>query len=160
MATLGELQDHLGTLAVILWNYGAEFPVPTLDEYADTGSFGFSFSADLPGDALPAPAMIKLSEIWVPGDLARGLDRTEYEYDFVEHPRNRRRAFHSTQRDFYARYFGVLVHEHCEEILGAPTCRHYFGLPVTAYEAIATFTAIWGQPAPLDCADLRCMWQV
>ncbi len=72
-------------------------------------------------------------------------------------PRNRRRAFHSTQREFYARHFGVLVHEHCEEVLGAPVCGHYYGLPVTAYEAIAMFTAIWGQPGPLGCADLRCM---
>lgn len=157
MATVEDVKDHLGTLAVILWNYGAQFPVPTLDEYADTDNLGFSFSVDLPGADLPAPATITLSEIWVPGDRAREFDRSEYAYDFIEHPRNRRRAFHSTHRDFYARHFGVLVHEHCEEILGAPTCGHYFGLPVTAYEAIASFTAIWGRPGPVCCTDLRCM---
>ena len=157
MATVEDVEDHLGTLAVILWNYGAEFPVPTLDEYANTGNLGFLFSADLPGDGLPEPATIKLSEIWVPGDRARDFDRTEYEYDFVERARNRRRAFHSTHRDFYARHFGVLVHEHCEETIGTPACGHYYGLPVTAYEAIARFTAIWGQPGPLGCAELRCM---
>ena len=67
MATVQELQDHLGTLAVILWNYGAEFPVPTLDEYSDTGKLGFSLSASLPGADQPGPATIKLSEIWEPG---------------------------------------------------------------------------------------------
>ena len=157
MATVPELKDHLATLAVILWNYGAMFPVPALDQYEDTANLGFSFSADLPGSDRPAPATIKLSEIWVPGSAPGEFDRTEYEYDFVEHPRNRRRAFHLTQREFYARQFGVLVHEHCEEILGAPACGHYFGLPVTAYEAINRFTAVWGQPGPLGCAQLRCM---
>jgi hypothetical protein len=157
VATVEALQDHLGTLAVILWNFGASFPVPTLDQYADTGNLGFSFSAQLPGPDLPASASIKLSEVWEPAGSPGEFDRTEYEYDFIEHPRNRRRAFHSTQRQFYARHFGVLVHEHCEEVLGAPVCGHYYGLPVTAYEAIAMFTAIWGQPGPLGCAELRCM---
>jgi hypothetical protein len=151
------LQDHLGTLAVILWNFGASFPVPTLDQYADTGNLGFSLSAQLPGPNLPASATIKLSEIWEPSESPGEFERTAYEYDFIEHPRNRRRAFHSTQREFYARHFGVLVHEHCEEILGAPVCGHYYGFPVTAYEAIAMFTSIWGQPGLLGCAELRCM---
>ena len=157
MATVPELKDHLGTLAVILWNYGSEFPVPTLDQYTVTGNLGFSFTAALPGPDLRAPATINLSEIWVPGSGPGDFDRSDYEYDFVEHPRRRRRAFHSTEREYYARHFGVLVHEHCEDILGAPACRHYYGLPVTAYEAIARFTAIWGQPGPLGCAELRCM---
>jgi hypothetical protein len=52
---------------------------------------------------------------------------------------------------------GVLVHEHCDEILGAPTCSHYYGLPVTAYEAIDRFLSTWSQPGPLGCAQLRCM---
>ena len=157
MATIVGLEGHLGTLAVVLWNYGASFPVPTLDVYADTGNVGFSLSASLPGPDLPAPATIKLSEIWEPSGSPGEFDRTEYEYDFLEHPRNRRRAFHSTHRDFCARHFGVLVHEHCEEVLGAPVCGHYYGLPVSAYEAIARFTAIWGQPAPLGCRALRCI---
>jgi hypothetical protein len=157
MATLPELKNHLGTLAVILWNYGASFPVPALDQYEDTGNLGFSFMADLAGSDLPGPATIKLAEIWVPGRAPGDFDRTEYEYDFVEHPRHRRRAFHMTDRDYYAREYGVLVHEHCEEILGAPTCSHYYGLPVTAYEAIDRFMSNWGQPGQLRCAQLRCM---
>lgn len=157
MATLGELRIHLGTLAAILWNYGASFPVPTLDTYRDTGNVGFSFVADLPGSVLPGPAIVKLAEIWVASGRPDHFTRSDYEYDFVEHPRDRRRAFHSTNRDFYSREFGVLVHEHCEEVMGRPVCSHYYGLPVTAYEAIEAFTSLWGLPGLFGCADLRCM---
>lgn len=157
MATPTELQNHLGRLAVILWNYGASFSAPTLNLYEDTGNLGFTFTADLAGSGSPGPAIIKLSEIWVPGGRPDDFTRYEYEYDFVEHPLNRRRAFHLSQPDFYAREFGVLVHEHCEEIIGAPACDHYYGLPVTAYEAIDRFTSMWGQRGPLGCASLRCM---
>jgi hypothetical protein len=38
--------------------------------------------------------------------------------------------------DYFAREFAVVVHEHCEERLGEPTCRHHYGLPIDAYEAI------------------------
>lgn len=157
MATPTELQVHLSRLAVILWNYGASFAVPTLDSYEDTGNLGFAFMADLAGSASPAPAIIKLSEIWAPSARPEHFSRYEYEYDFVDHPLSRRRAFHLSDPDFYAREFGVLVHEHCEETVGAPACGHYYGLPVTAYEAIDRFMSMWGQPGPLGCAGLRCM---
>ena len=57
MATLGELQVHLGRLATILWNYGASFPVPTLDSYLDTNNVGFDFTAELAGSHAPEPAL-------------------------------------------------------------------------------------------------------
>ena len=75
----------------------------------------------------------------------------------MDHPLGRRRAFHRHDPDHFAREFGVLVHEHCEEELGAETCSHYFGLPVDGFEAIRRFTALWGQPTELACSDLRCM---
>ena len=157
MATPTDLRNHVGRLAAILWNYGASFPVPSLDAYEDTGNLGFAFTADLAGSDYPGPAIVKLSEIWTPGQAHGQFDRYEYEYDFVEHPLDRRRAFHLTEPEYFAREFGVLVHEHCEEILNAPDCDHYYGLPVTAYEAIDKFTAMWGQPGPIGCAGLRCM---
>lgn len=157
MATPTDLRSHVGRLAAILWNFGATFPVPTLDDYEDTGNLGFTFTAELAGVDSPGPAIIKLSEIWAPGQLAGQFDRHLYEYDFVEHPLDRRRAFHMTDPDYYAREFGVLVHEHCEETLNTPACDHYYGLPVTAYEAIVKFTSMWGKPGPLGCATLRCM---
>ncbi len=156
MATLYELQVHLGTLATILWNYGASFPVPVLEQYADTGNVGFELIAELPGSHTPRAAHIKLSEIWSPG-LKGDFVRREYEYDFAEHPLDRRRAFHSNHPEHFAREFHVLVHEHCEEVLGKPACDHYYGLPVDGYEAIRRFASLWGRPAPLGCANLLCM---
>jgi hypothetical protein len=156
MATLAELQNHLGTLAAILWNYGATFASPTLDRYEDTGNIGFEITAELPGSPSPKPAVIKLSEIWAL-TAAGDFRRWEYAYDFVEYPLNRRRAFHSHDPEAFARDFRVLVHQHCEEILGSPACDHYFGLPVDAFEAIRRFATAWGQPGPLGCADLVCM---
>jgi hypothetical protein len=156
LATLGELQLHVGRLATILWNYGASFPEPTLDRYSDTGNVGFRFNAELPGDTLPGPATIRMAEVWDlsgPGEYRR----FGYTYDFLEYPMDRRRAFHGHDPEHFAREFSVLVHEHCEEVLGVPACDHYYGLPVDADEAIRRFTSIWGQRASLGCDALRCL---
>lgn len=155
MASVLEVRQYLGTLSAILWNYGATFPVPTLDEYG-VDEIGFSFRAELPGTATPSPGEIKLAEIWAPAQSDE-LIRLEYEYDFIEYPLTRRRAFHGHNPDHFAREFGVLVHEHCEEELGSPACDHYYGLPVNGFEAIRRFAAIWGQTVQLGCTSLRCM---
>lgn len=155
MATIRELQGYLGDLAAILWNFGATFPDPTLDPYED-GAYGFSISAVMPGNPTPKPALIKLVEVWEPSrDDQYAL--VEYDYDFVERPLNRRRAYHRHDGDIFLREFGVVVHEHCEELLGKPACDHYFGLPVNGYEVIRRFTTIWGHPGPLGCSQLRCI---
>lgn len=156
MATIVDLRGHLGTLSAILWNYGAEFAVPMLDRYVG-GEVGFSFAADLPGQTSPRPAVIKLAEIWAPQGSGEDLRRREYAYDFIEHPLARRRAFHGHDPDHFAREFGVLVHEHCEERLGFPACDHYYGLPITAHAAIRQFACLWGQPGPFGCAAFRCI---
>jgi hypothetical protein len=155
MTTVLELRQYLGTLSAILWNYGATFPIPTLDEYGDN-DIGFSFRAELPGWATPRPAQIKLSEIWASGHSS-AFRRLEYEYDLVDYPTGRRRGFHGHDRDHFAREFGVLVHEHCEEGLGSPACAHYFGLPIDGFEAIRRFAVLWGQTSQLGCTSLRCM---
>jgi hypothetical protein len=155
MATRLEIREHLGLLSTILWNYGADFPVPALDDY-ESGDVGFSFSAALPGWSEPPPAMIKLAEIWEPTRPDR-FTRVEYAYDFIDYPIARRRAFHGHDPAFFGREHGVLIHEHCEERLGFPECSHYHGLPITGFEAIRQFASLWGQTTPLGCADLRCM---
>src|SRR5664280_574238 len=127
MATLLELRVYLGRLAATLWNYGAEFPVPSLDPY-DDGTFGFAFVAYLPGASVPKPAIIKIAEVWTPRGTGQYV-RTEYTYDFVEHPLNRRRAFHRHDEGDFLREHGVAVHDHCEEVLDQPACDHSFGLP-------------------------------
>jgi len=154
VATLPQLQSYLGRLAATLWNFGADFPVPTLDSY-DAGEVGFSFAAHMPGSDAPKPTIIKIEEIWAP--VAGEFERVEYEYDFVEGPLNRRRAFHRHHVDVFMRMFGVAVHEHCEERLKEPTCDHYYGFPTDAVEAIRHFTVQWGQPGPLGCDRLRCI---
>ena len=155
MATSGELRRHLGTLSSILWNYGATFAVPTLDRYGES-EVGFAFAAELPGASQPKPPLIELTEVWTPE--RRGQYRlVEYAYEFIEYPLARRRAFHRHDPERFSHEFGVIVHEHCEEILGQPACSHYYGLPVDAYKAIGRFLSSWGQPEPLGCAELRCM---
>ena len=155
MATVLELQGYLGDLSAILWNFGAVFPVPTLDPY-DDGSYGFELSASLSGTASPKPALLKMMETWEP---ARAGEYTlaEYDSDFIDYPLNRRRAFHRHDERDFLREFGVAVHEHCEEVLDQPACGHYMGLPVDGYEAIRRFTTLWGQPRPPGCSALRCM---
>jgi hypothetical protein len=154
-ATLRELRQYLGSLTAILWNLAVEMAVPTLDQYR-SGHLGFDLEARLPGSAVPRPATIRLAEIWAPAGISR-FHRREYAFDLIDYPRNRRRAFHGHDPDHFAREFGVLVHEHCEENLGAPDCSHYFGLPMDGFQAIDEFTRLWSQPAHLGCAGLPCM---
>jgi hypothetical protein len=155
MATVHEVRQYLGTLSTILWNYGATFPVPTLDRY-DENAIGFAFSAELPGAAAPRPAEIKLAEFWT-AEPARRFRRSEYAYDFIDFPRARRRGFHGHDPDYFARAFGVLIHEHCEEALGSPACDHYYGLPIDGFEAIRRFTSLWEREVQLGCSALPCM---
>jgi hypothetical protein len=155
MARQRELRQYLGSLSAILWNFGASFPVPTLDLF-DSGELGFGFDAVMPGAETPRPAVMRLSETWHPAE-PNGYRRLEYVYDFIDYPMGRRRAFHGHDPHHFAQEFGVLVHEHCEERLGEPACQHYYGLPVDGFQAIDAFVRLWGQPTPLGCADLRCM---
>lgn len=156
MTTVPEIRSYLGRLSTTLLNYGATFPVPTLDVY-DSGEIGFNFEAILPGSDTPKPAVIRMVEIWEPEPGRVEFRRAEYEYDFVEHPLNRRRAFHRHDEEHFLLEFGVAVHEHCEDRLKKPLCDHYYGLPVGGDEAIRYFTILWGQPGSLGCAELRCM---
>ena len=155
MATVRELQAYLGDLTAILWNFGAELPRPTLDPY-DDGSCGFVISAILPGITTPRPAVIRLIETWEPSRRDH-YTLSEYDYDFIEHPLNRRLACHRHDAQGFLREFGVAVHEHCEEVLARPACDHYMGLPIDGYDAIRRFTRLWGQPGPIGCSQLRCI---
>lgn len=154
-ATLLHLRRHADTLATILWNHGADVSGPFLDRYDET-NIVVTVSAHLPGPAVPAATEVVLQEVWEPVTEER-YRRIEYAYDLIDHPLNRRRAFHAHDAPQFIAEFDVVTHEHCEETLGAPACQHYFGLPVDAYDAVRRFTMIWGRPDPLGCDDLRCM---
>jgi hypothetical protein len=154
-ATLDQLRRYLGGLTVYLRNFGATVPEPALDRY-ESGGVGFEFTAALPGSDQPRPAVVRVGEIWEPsGD---GYGRAEYLYDLIDYPMDRRRGFHSHDTAVFIRRFGVLVHEHCEEALGRPTCDHFYGIPIeNGYEALDRLLSTWGQPGPLGCAALRCI---
>lgn len=155
MATARQIRAYLGDLTAILANYGATLSIPTLDTYPG-GEVGFEIEAILPGADEPRPAVVRLVEIWAP--IGRGRYRVvEYGYDLIEHPLDRRRAFHRHDEAHFLREFGVTVHQHCEERLGQPICGHYYGLPIDGYGAIHTFMAGWGQPDAFGCGDLRCL---
>jgi hypothetical protein len=156
MATALELRTYLGRLSTTLMNYGATFPVPTLDSY-ESGEIGFSFEAFLPGFDHPTPAVIKLVEVWEPEPGGIDFQRVEYEYDFIDYPLNRRRAFHRHDVGHFLHEFGVTVHEHCEDPLGEPLCDHFYGLPIGGDEAIRSFTILWGQPV-LSYAPTFVAW--
>ena len=153
--SLDQLRRYVGGLTVYLRNFGATVPEPTLDRY-QTGEVGFEFVAVLPGPDQPQPAVVQVGEIWEP--VGDGFERAEYLYDLIEHPLDRRRGLHAHDTDVFARRFGVLVHEHCQESLGRPACDHYHGIPVrNGYEALGRLLGAWGQPGPLGCSALRCI---
>ena len=154
-ASLHQIRVYLGTLTATLRNYGASLATPTLNAF-ETGERGFQFEASMPGPPDPRSTLIRMAELWVPESDSE-FRRIEYAYDFIEHPLNRRRSFHGHDPEHFGRQFGVLVHEHCEEVIGRPECSHYYGLPVDGYEAIRRFSIIWGQPGSLGCESLRCM---
>lgn len=155
VGSLTALRRHVDTIGAILWNHGADVSGPHLSEY-DGGGFAFTISADLPGHVRPRPAEMIVSEVWLPIEDDR-YRRTEYAYDFVDHPARRRRAFHAHDRAVFASEFDTVTHEHCEEVLGQPRCEHYVGFPLDAYDALQRLTALWGQTDPLGCDDLRCL---
>ena len=152
--SLAQIASYLGGLAVYLRNLGAEVLEPVLDRY-DSGEIGFAITAQLPGSNDPKPALITAQEIWQPAGSGR-FERSEYGYDLIDFPANRRRAFHMHDVPAYLARLGVAVHEHCEEVLGKPTCDHYLGLPVhSGYEGLGALLACWSDPGPLGCSRLR-----
>ncbi len=157
-SSLQQVASYLGGLTVFLRNLGSAVPECVLDRY-DTGEIGFRIEGALPGQQRSKTAIVLATEIWRPAGSGR-YNRVEYEYEFIDHPADRRRAFHMHDTEDFLARFGVLVHEHCEEVLGKPRCGHYFGLPVsTGYEALNALLGHWGQPEPLRCARLRCIDQ-
>ena len=153
--SLQQVASYFGGLAVYLRNLGAEIPEPVLDRY-DTGEIGFAMTGELPGPDEPRPAVVTAREVWEPAGAGR-YERAEYEYDLIDYRANRRRAFHMHDVPAYLARLGVTSHEHCEEVLGKPTCDHYLGLPVYGgYEGLNALLACWSDPGPLGCARLRC----
>lgn len=154
-STRVELERHIERVATILWNHGADVIGPHLDQYAERAII-LEVSGTLPGPVAPRPTDLLVREVWEPTTDERYL-RTGYTYDLVDHPNDRRRAFHAHDRAHFVGEFDTVTHEHCEESRGRPTCEHYYGLPIDAYEAIRRLSVLWGHVGPLGCDELRCM---
>jgi len=150
------LRSYVSGLATYVVRLGADLTAtPGLHE-DEAGHVSFEIVADLPGSGQPTPARIVLRELWVLS--SQRWEAAEYEYELLDHQRDRRRAFHRHHEAFFLRRAGVTVHEHCEETLGAPRCNHYFGLPLRdGYEGVEQLVIAWTENGPLGCAGLRCM---
>ena len=128
-------------------------PAIETDRHANVA---FLIEARLPDSGMPQQALVRIRELWTPtgGDW----ERDEYAYDLVDHPRTRRRAYHLHNPDDFRSAYDVVVHEHCEEDLGAPRCAHYYGEPVAdAYRGVELLLLAWTEDDSLGCGDLRCL---
>jgi hypothetical protein len=67
------------------------FRAPRRGTLSGTGSN--TITAHLPGSIDPNAALITAQEIWQPTGSGR-FERSEYGYDLIDYPANRRRAFH------------------------------------------------------------------
>lgn len=127
-------------LAGILWRVG-DLTVEDREE-ADTRTL--RLAVDAPGEGLPREAMFEFRE-W----FTRGRDRwglIGYGYEYREHPRPGRRAYHWHGGDF---------HMHCVDPRLPSRDHHYRGSAVTAFEALDEFLAIFYRGESVSCADLR-----
>lgn len=121
----------------------------------DNGRLSFRITASLPDSGIPDRALVSIGERWA--SVGDECERFEYGYDLVDHPRHRRRAFHRHDAEQFLAAYDVAVHEHCEEVLGAPTCDHYAGDPVLdAYRGIDLLMRAWTDE-PLGCSELGCL---
>jgi len=153
------LNQYIVRLAESVYTRGFELPTTPAAEIDEAGYIHLSVIAVI--DDKTATATLNLDEVWHP--LPSALwQRNEYTYDLVDRGRQRRRAFHSHDRDVAeARTGSAAVHEHCEEVLGQAECAHYIGreLP-NGYWAIDLLLAAWLEPAELGCSALDCLDRV
>jgi hypothetical protein len=135
------------------------FEVPTLIEAQidDEGVLSFSIQGHCPEESVARPALAVLREVWMPvGE--RVWRRSEYAYDLIDHPADRRRAWHMHAVDQARSVLGAAAHEHCEERLGRPACEHYRGYELSnIHVGIALIDAAWTEPGPLGCETLVCL---
>jgi hypothetical protein len=158
--TRARLNEYLARLAKKTWTIGADLRSgqPTLARDPRRGLIELALTAVLPGAGVLRPAELTIRERWaLAGD---GWERVGYLYELDDHEMNRRRAYHWHDPEVFTRRFQVVVHEHCEEIMGIAACRHYAGFPVeNGHVGIDLLLAAWAL-APgesLGCDRLVCL---
>ena len=156
----GALEDHVASVAELLERYGVVLDLGPddaleLDE-TPSGTLTFELRGFLPDGRQPHHAVLEVREVWrAAGDA---FERSEYEYELLDHQRGYRRAFHLHDRDAFARRFDVVVHEHCEQPVGVARCEHHAGLPVRdPFAAVELLVGVWVDPLVPDCGALQCL---
>ena len=155
------LADYLADVAELLERYGLVLDLGPADELhlgeTPSGVLVFDLRGFLPDRAPPPRSTLAVREIWRPAARSR-YERSEYEYELLDHERGYRRAFHLHDRELFTRRFDVVVHEHCERPVGDARCDHYAGLPVrNAFAGIERLLGEWVDPGPPDCDSLVCL---
>ena len=114
--------------------------------------------ADLPGGGYPKNSRLELSDSWARQDRDRPWRLYEYTYELLDHERDTRYALHLHSADWFVQTFHVAVHEHCENPIGNPACKHYKGEPVdSGYDAVERLLRIWTEDEPSLCGTLPCL---
>jgi len=153
------LEDYLADVVELLERYGAlvdEDPQPFINA-SPSGTRWFELRAGLPDGRVPSRSAIGVREAWQPV-AADAFERREYEYELLDRDRDYRRAFHLHDREVFARFFDVVVHEHCEQPIGTSTCDHYAGQPVgDAFAGVEALVGTWVDPNEPNCGALTCL---
>lgn len=151
------LNQYVIGLAKALYTRGFDVSAGPIAEFDDSGHLVFGIGGTVSDQDGAVDAEISLDELWRPLPERR-WERDEYTYDLVDHGRNRRRAFHLHDRSLSEALLRSVVHEHCEETKGAPSCGHYLGREIPdGYVALNLLVAAWLEPRGLGCADLVCL---
>ena len=151
------LNQYILGLAKALDTRGFQIQGGPVGEFDSTGHVAYSVVGAFDEPDPGGRTEIILDEIWR-ALTERRWERREYTYDLVDRPRHRRRAFHLHDRELAETALRTVVHEHCEEVIGRPVCRHYLGRELPdGYQAIDLLVAAWVEPGDLGCASLICL---
>lgn len=154
------LDAYVAAVAGLLERYGASLEVDALGvviEETPLGNAAFQLRGFLPGGPQPATSVVEIREVWNRSSVDL-LERSEYEYELLDHERGFRRAWHLHDRDFFIARYQVVVHEHCERPIGIAPCPHVEGSPVRdAFAGVMRLIAAWTDPELPACGSLPCL---
>ncbi|HYN69289.1 MAG TPA: hypothetical protein VEX41_03655 [Candidatus Eisenbacteria bacterium] len=151
------LNQYILGLAKALDTRGFDVESGPIAEFDPAGYVAYSVVGVLQEPPGSGRTEISLDEIWHPLPERR-WERREYSYDLLDRPRHRRRAFHLHDRELAEAALRSIVHEHCEEVIGQPACRHYLGRELPdGYQAIDFLMAAWVEPGDLGSSSLVCL---
>lgn len=159
--SISELEDYLSRVAELLERYGVvldmEETAPLVLDESPSGAMSFELRGFLPDGRVPPLSVVEVRERW--RRLAPDqVERWAYEYELLDHERGFRRAFHLHDDEWFVRRFHVVVHDHCENPIGAAPCAHIAGLPVRdAYRGVDLLLGAWIDPSPPDCKAMECL---